>query len=252
MLGWLKKGVRSLLGGGGGRHDLPLALYKTRHGNYYLPEGITTDIVINQMKNGEIFEPEIVDIAKRYIKPGTTVLDVGSCFGQMALLFSDFVGPTGEVLAFEADDYVAEILRKNIAANGRTNIRVYQNAVHERNGETAYYPVPDFVRFGSYGSYGIDPRATTGRKVVTLTIDSLELAKPISFMKIDIQGSDLLALKGAAATIRRHRMPIVFEFEEQFQSEFKTSLKDYMDFLDSVSYKVHEVVRGINYVVLPK
>lgn len=262
MLRWLKNRVSSLLGAstpdGGSRqgppapHNLPVTLYKTRHGNYYLPDGNTTDIVISQMKRGEIFEPEIVDLGRRFIKPGTTALDVGSCFGQMALMFSDFVGPTGDVLAFEADEYVAGILQKNVAANEKTNIRVFQRAVHERNDETVYYPVPDFARFGSYGSYGIDPRAKEGRQVSTMTIDSLQWSKPISFMKVDVQGSDLFVLRGATETIRRHQMPIVFEFEEQFQAEFGTSLKDYLAFIESVSYKILEVIRGINYVIVPK
>jgi hypothetical protein len=40
----------------------------------------------------------------------------------------------------------------------------------------------------------------------------------------------------ATETIKRHRMPIIFEFEQQFQAEFGTSFQDYVDFVNSISY----------------
>jgi hypothetical protein len=93
--------------------------------------------------------------------------------------------------------------------------------------------------------------ATAGRTVKTLTIDRLNINTPISFMKVDIQGSDLFALRGAVETIKRHRMPIIFEFEQQFQAEFRTSFQDYVDFVNSISYRFAKLVMDINYLIVP-
>jgi Methyltransferase FkbM domain len=76
-------------------------------------------------------------------------------------------------------------------------------------------------------------------------------------MKVDIQGSDLFALRGAVETIKRHRMPILFEFEQQFQAEFGTSFQDYVDFVNSISYRFEKVVLvprplSINYLIVPR
>ena len=72
-------------------------------------------------------------------------------------------------------------------------------------------------------------------------------------MKIDVQGSDLFAMQGAKETIMRNRMPIIFEFEEQFQKDFVTTFTDYMRFVDEeIGYKVVEVIYGINYLIIPK
>ena len=108
------------------------------------------------------------------------------------------------------------------------------------------------MRFQAYGSYGIDPNATAGRTVKALTIDGLNINTPISFMKVDIQGSDLFALRGAVETIKRHRMPIIFEFEQQFQAEFHTSFQDYVDFVNSISYRFEKLVMDINYLIVPR
>jgi Methyltransferase FkbM domain len=73
-------------------------------------------------------------------------------------------------------------------------------------------------------------------------IDGLNINTPISFMKVDIQGSDLFALRGAVGTVKRHRMPSIFEFEQEFQAEFGTSLQDYVDFVNSIFYRFEKLV----------
>lgn len=231
-----------------------LKLYKTATGTYCLPADATNDGVVGEMILGRVFEPEIVGVARTCIKPGTAVLDVGANFGQMSVQFADLVGPEGEVWSFEADDFVFHLMQKNAELNGKGNIRPVFGAVWDTGKNSVLYPVQDFKRWGSYGSYGIDPNAVDGRSVPTLTIDSLDIQKPISFMKVDIQGSDLFAMRGARRTIERHQMPIIFEFEDQFQEKFCTSFDDYIDFIRSISYRVKQVVQtlgGLNFLIVP-
>ena len=90
-----------------------IGFFRTPLGSYYLPMGAPGDSVIRTMVKGEIFEPEIVDTAKRFIKEGSVVLDVGSNFGQMAILFSKLVGEQGKVYAFEANRIVFDFLKRN-------------------------------------------------------------------------------------------------------------------------------------------
>lgn len=229
----------------------PVEFYKTELGNYYLPTDAPDDVIAYHMRTGKIFEPEIIEIAKEYITPGSTVLDVGANLGQMSLLFSRMTGPSGQVFAFEADDFIFHLLQKNIQANQCENIRAFFGAVFDKSLDEVYYPEQTFTRFSSYGSYGINLNVEGGRKLQTLVIDDLDIRSPISFMKVDIQGSDLFALKGAIKTIERHQMPIIFEYEEQFQDEFHTCFQDYLDFIQSISYKVVKTVNKINYVIAP-
>src|SRR6478752_3691960 len=227
-------------------------LYDTPTGRYYLPTDAPRDPVINCIKTGAIFEPEIIETAKAYLRPGSTVLDLGANFGQMSVLFSQLVGSSGHVHSFEADPFIYELLQKTFAANNCQNVTAHPGAVYDRPGKQLFYPVQDFIRFGAYGSYGIDPNAKSGRTVETLNIDSLNIETPISFMKVDIQGSDLFALRGAVETIKRHRMPIIFEFYQQFQAEFRTSFQDYVDFVNSISYRFEKLVMDINYLIVPR
>lgn len=229
-----------------------LGLYKTAQGNFYLPLNAPDDIIVNLIKEGETFELEVVELAERYIKKGTAVLDVGANFGQMSLLFSRLVGAGGVVYSFEAQKRVFDILNKTIEANNITNIKPQFCAVYFESGKTFHFPEPDFVRFGTYGSYNLPIDAVEGQEVVSLKIDDLQIEKPISFMKVDVQGCDLFAMQGAVETIKKHQMPILFEFEQRFQETYQTSFQDYVEFVDSINYRFVETVLDINYLIAPK
>lgn len=230
----------------------PLNYFQTQVGNYFLPVNVPiNDPIACCMKNGLVFEPQIVDIANQYIENGSIVLDIGANFGQMSLLFSQAVGNNGQVFAFEADDYIYHILLKNLMANNCHNVRAFFGAVYDVSDKDMIYPLQDFDKFCSYGSFGISPNATIGRKIRSIAIDDLNIRDHISFVKIDVQGSDLFALRGAVETIKRHQMPILFEFEQRFQDEFHTSFQDYVDFVDSISYRFERTVNDINFLIVP-
>jgi FkbM family methyltransferase len=230
-----------------------LSYFKTATGNYYLPRDAQADFIASAIRSNQVFDEPIVNVARKYGRLGTVVLDVGANFGQMSVLFSNIVGPAGKVYSFDADDFVFEILTKNIAANERTDCIVpVFGAVHSVAGQTLYFPEQDFERFPSYGSYGIDYVGNRGRPVPTLTIDSLNIVEPVSFMKVDVQGGDLHAMRGAVETIAKNRMPILFEYEYQFEAELKLSFQEYVDFVAQIGYRFESVINGYNYLILPR
>ena len=228
-----------------------LSFFKTSTGNYHLPTDAHQDSVARAIKNNEIFDKEVISLAKKYIRPGSIVLDIGANFGQMSVLFSKMVGTKGKVHSFEADDFVYEILQKNIAEN-TGNVTTHYGAVHDKGNETLYFPLQDFKRHASYGSYGIDYINKKGRPIKTIKIDDIKFELPISFVKIDIQGGDLLAMKGAVNTIAEHKMPIIFEYEYRIEEEMNLSFQEYIDFVKSIGYKFERVVDGSNYLIVPR
>jgi FkbM family methyltransferase len=234
------------------RNTNRLAYHETPTGNYYLPTDAHQDVIANTIIAGNLFEEPIIRAAQRHIKKGTTVLDVGSNYGQMAIQFAKMVGPDGHVQAFDADEFVYHLLQKNIKANSLdSRITANFGAVHDEADKTVIFPVQNFERFGAYGSYGIDPNATEGRTVRTITIDSLNIQDNISFMKFDVQGADLRAMKGAVETIARNRTPILFEYEYQFEEDYNFYFQDYVDFVRSIDYKFKNVISGHNFLIVP-
>ncbi len=226
-----------------------IGIFDTPTGHWWLP--LIDDAVAMTIRRGKVFDAEVVAEAAKHIVPGSTVLDLGSNFGQMAVLFARMTGPTGTVHAFEADPFVCHLLRLNLEANNINNVVVHEAAVWHEDDKPLFYPSPDLVRFGTFGSYGVDPRASNGRTVPSITIDALDLPANISFMKIDVQGSDLYAMMGADRTIAKNKMPILFEFEASMQDDFGTSFHDYEALIARLNYRIKKVIAEYNYLIVP-
>lgn len=230
-----------------------ISLYKTPRWNYYLPTDAHADLIAGHIKKGKIYDLNIYNILKEYIKPGTAVLDVGANFGQMSRELSLLAGRNGKVHAFEAEPFIYKILKMN--CENSNNIICHFGAVSDKSDDILYYQNTNNIEEagrGTYGSYGIDPQSKTGTQVKTICIDDINFTKPISAMKIDVEGWDLHALKGAVNTINKHRMPIIFEYGSYHEKRINTRFQDYVDFVASINYRFEKVIDDINYLILPK
>jgi hypothetical protein len=58
-------------------------------------------------------------------------------------------------------------------------------------------------------------------------------------------------MQGAINTIQRFRMPIIFEYEYQFEEKYNYSFQEYVDFVTSIDYKFARVINGCNFLILP-
>ena len=231
----------------------PVSYHETPLGNYYVPCGAPNDLIARHMRAGRVFEPVVLEMARQSIRPGTIVLDVGTGFGQTAILFSHLTGDAGMVFAFEAQEYPFAILQRNIQANTRENVRAVFGAVLDGAREEVFFPIADFHRFPAYHSDALQLESKTSNEysVKTLTIDELRIERPISFLSINTQRCDLLVLRGARESILRHQMPVLYKYEQQFQGTFGTSFQDYLDFIESINYRVKEVTDGVHYLIAP-
>jgi FkbM family methyltransferase len=206
--------------------------------------------VANAIKCGKLFDAEILEIAKSYIKPNSTILDIGANYGQMAIELSKISTGTS-IFAFESQKMVYESLEKNIMANHSANVMSFYNTVYDTNNVELINPESDLEKFSSNGSYGLDVEVAEEKLAKSITIDRLRFYSRVSFMKINSQGMDLAAMKGAVNTISKYQMPIIFKYEKQLQADFNTSFQYYIDFVDSINYKFLKTIDDINYLIVP-
>ena len=68
-------------------------------------------------------------------------------------------------------------------------------------------------------------------------------------MKIDVQGYDLEVLKGAKQTIKKFQMPIIFEYEKDFEKNLNYNFKDFLNFIDSIDYKISSKIDEQNFLI---
>jgi FkbM family methyltransferase len=138
-------------------------------------------------------------------KPGDIVIDAGSCYGDTALYFSTKVGPAGRVIGFEFIPDNLEILRQNLELNPKysSNIEIIERPVWE-SSEKVFYMVSN----GPASQLSESPLGNGASEVSTLSIDDMVRDKRLprlDFIKMDIEGAELSALKGAVETLNRFK-----------------------------------------------
>ena len=228
-----------------------LGLFGNYIGDFYLPMDAPKDGVLNAIKNGEVYQENITDEFAKYVKLDDTVIDLGANVGQMTIALASLVGKKGCVVAVEPDPYLFYVLNKNITHNAFSNCMVFPAAAWSVSGENLPYPEPDLVRFDSLGSYGITPKSTTDRTVLSLAIDDLGLEN-VSLIKLDIQGSELEALKGLRETIDRCKPAILMEYETLFNEDFSVTWVDYEKFIEDIGYEIINWITPENFVMVSK
>jgi FkbM family methyltransferase len=232
-----------------------LKLYKTKTGNYYMPFFSYQDIIKKDIINDKIWGKFVYDIAKEYIEENTIVLDAGANFGQLSVLFSK-LKKNVEVYSFESSKFIFKILQKNIDLNN-ANVRAVNCILGNEGNKVYYIKKGDLSKFSSWGSNNVkivnkkQPNLKT-EEVQAVKIDDIEFNKKISFFKIDVQGYDLNVLKGAKSTILKHKMPIMFEYEKDFENEYKYSFNSFENFINGINYKIFKNFDNKNFLIKPR
>jgi FkbM family methyltransferase len=133
---------------------------------------------------------------------GGIVLDVGANVGAYALLFAQWVGEGGRVYAFEPDPLAQQGLRTHIALNTlESRVTPIDCAIADRQGRArlAVFDAPGISRL----SVDDDPGRTDAVEVGVTSIDEFCAERHLrpDVIKLDVEGAELPALRGASRTI---------------------------------------------------
>ncbi|MDR3740871.1 MAG: FkbM family methyltransferase [Terracidiphilus sp.] len=125
------------------------------------------------------------------VKPGMVVYDVGAHSGYYTLALARMVGATGHVFAFEPESRNVHYLRCHVELNGLRNVTVVQVAVSDKTGMVGF----EDIHFSKKSQY----------LVPTMSLDEFIAAgHPLpSFIKMDIEGAEWLAMLGATAILKK-------------------------------------------------
>lgn len=175
------------------------------------------------------------------VKEDMTVLDIGAHQGYYSILFAGLMKDTGKVLAFEPDPRNSEWLRKSIEANGYKSIELHEYALSDKEGEATFYPAGgsgSLVHCPS-GIAGFDkPREciTVRTRTVDSTLDETHI-RNVDLIKMDVEGADLLVLKGAERTLRTMNVGIVMDVDVVSYAE----RKELYDLLTSSGFTLYSI-----------
>ena len=175
----------------------------------------------------------------RSIRRGDIVCDVGANRGNFTLLFSELVGPAGEVHAFEPGPDTFAMLESTMS--GRSNCRLNRFALAETPGEAILLqPGRDdgqaSLQRHREGSWS-DAKIVHEHPCRVSTLD--EYAKEFTrlhFMKVDVEGAELSVLRGARETLTRLSPVLFLEVHAAWTAAFDYTPANLCQWLHEAGY----------------
>jgi FkbM family methyltransferase len=177
---------------------------------------------------------DCLTLCARLIRDGDVVFDVGGHIGYMALYFASLVGTCGRIFSFEPGSWNLPYIRANVERATHKNVVLVEQAAGAENGFTTFWAEDLTGQNGSIIPYysAIDTTAkshgvraqTREAMVEVVTLDSFagRLGVAPSFAKIDVEGAELLVLRGMGEILADARPRIMIEVTNEPERVFET------------------------------
>lgn len=203
----------------------------------YLPYARFDYIQKHILADADFFEGDLLRHVRQTYFSGARckVLDVGGNIGNHAVFFSKFCN--AEVVSFEPQPAIFEILKKNIEMNA-PDVVAYNLALGKTEGGAT------FKDYDSLNTGGTRISVTTSGPIKVCPLDSFDF-KDVHFMKIDVEGFEGEVFKGAKRTILESKPIIWVEI-------FKENYSDIFEILNEFNYELREQLAASDYVFAPK
>ncbi len=139
-------------------------------------------------------------------RSGDTVIDAGARVGTFSAKISAAVGKQGKVIAIEPEPHNFALLQKNIEANHLDNVIPIQKALWSDRRSMPLYLSGNGTAHSAYcdSFYGSTGKSI-GVEAETLDsiLETLEIGT-VAFIKMDVEGSEMEALKGMPRTLQSY------------------------------------------------
>ncbi|WP_162467327.1 FkbM family methyltransferase [Streptomyces cavernae] len=190
---------------------------------------------------GGLPDYQAMTFMKRYLRPGDGFIDGGANEGIFTLLAAQLVSATGEVHAFEAHPVYAARLRENVERNRLCCVSVHEMAVGQSPGA-----VPFVLRgTGSRIRTEHDEGKTVSAQVVRL--DEVLSDRSWAMGKLDIEGAEHCALRGAEKLLCRAEPPVWFlELVDPFLARFGSTVAEVRGWLGDHGYDLMHYEPALN------
>jgi FkbM family methyltransferase len=183
------------------------------------------------------YEKAITEIVRPLIRVGDVCFDVGANFGWYTTLFHQIAGRTGEVHSFEPTPPTFRELEENYELMGSPdNVFINNLALGDREDEltiNVFEGLPS--GHASLSSHDDANAVSYACKMVTLdAYIETHGVRDVNFVKVDIEGAELMFLNGAGRLFRQPSPPIfLIEMALQQTRGFDYTPQDLIALIDS-------------------
>jgi FkbM family methyltransferase len=208
------------------------------HKTYGIIKCISNDLTVCEtILKGNTWEEELFnDYFKPYIKEDTTILDCGAYVGSHTILMKK-LNRNNDIFVFEMMPEHYKIIQDNIKLNNFDNILTFNFALGEKI-DRIKLPNINYNKNNNYGGIGFHSDKDNNIDMTLINLDYIIpfIRKPVSFMKVDVEGNELNLLRGAKELITKYKPIIEIEIWKNKYEELINS--DIWKYLESLGYKI--------------
>jgi FkbM family methyltransferase len=170
-------------------------------------------------------------LLNEFVHRGFTVVDVGAFCGDHTEYYAKRVGSRGSVYAFEPNPKAFECLEYNM--KGKENVVCFKRGVSDKRHTIG---LAHDINAGA-------THAIAEGDIQCVALDEINLPE-CDFIKMDCEGMEVKALKGASLTIKKFAPTMLIEVNEsalERQGESRASL---LALLDSMGYEYRNLYKN--------
>jgi FkbM family methyltransferase len=187
----------------------PPLFIKTLHGAALSVDYDNLDVYANIHNNGGCWDENVMRCCKSLLRPNEVFYDIGANAGVFSVDLAVAIENL-TVVSFEPQPSLAEHVRRSIDANGLARIDVIEAMLGEEDRTASLFLTSHSIHASAI------PRESRFRELLVPMhrLDSLireDRLPPPDVIKIDVEGGELSAFRGATETLRLHQPSIVFE-----------------------------------------
>jgi FkbM family methyltransferase len=195
-----------------------------------------------------IYDPNLIVVVNSFLTDGSVFIDAGTGIGHFSLLASRVIGKNGRIYAVEPSSRDFERLCDNIELNKLPDVvHPRQFAFLDKNGtEQLSIACEERNLINTIGtefsSKGVDKIKT--EKVNVVRIDDFvenERINKVDFIKLDVEGSETRALRGARNTIEKYRPSLMVGVNETALKSCGSCLKELQQMLRDFKYRTYRL-----------
>jgi FkbM family methyltransferase len=183
------------------------------------------------------WDEKVATILRSCLHPGNTFVDIGANVGYFTLMASEIVGDQGTVVACEPSVRALRKLSRHLWLNQTRNVFLIASAVGRQAGTNR-------ISLATESNIGGTSIERDGKEIENWELISVRRLDDIctemniapSLIKIDVEGYEFEALRGAEQTLRTFHPVVVCELTNQFLKDFGASAEQLMSFMEGLGY----------------
>jgi FkbM family methyltransferase len=199
-----------------------------------------------------------LSLIEKILGPEGVFLDIGANQGEFSIAAAKVV-QFGKVMAFEPVTEYRDRLIANIALNGFGNVQVFPVALGEQEGTLPIYDekssfedgtrnegLPTLFAFGSRNY----PREVVQVRRLDDVLAEQDVHR-VDLIKLDIEGAEWMALRGAKSTIQRYRPVLILEIGRETCLSAGYDPEALVAWLQAMEYRIEKIVEGGKTLSMP-